>query len=115
MSGCFAEDLTWDLRGLEEQFIKGAAREEDDAELEEIERLVTKGEDEERVKYLKEKRAERRREAWGKVEKAIAHWDGFFRKHEKYFYVGRVVHPSLEGVPIREQCKGQREQKGKET
>lgn len=111
MSGCFAEDLTWDLRGLEEQFIKGTEREEDDRELEEIKKLTETRENGSRVRYLTKRRERRRVEAWGKVEKAIKHWDGFFRNHNKYFYVGKVVHPSLEGEPIRPQCKGQREQR----
>lgn len=111
VSGCFAEDLTWDLRGLEEQFIKGTEREEDDAELEEIERLTATNKNESRVRYLTKRRERRREEAWQKVVKAVNHWDNFFRNHDKYFYVGTVTHPDLSGEPIRPQCKGQREKK----
>lgn len=109
VSGCFAEDLTWDLRGVEEQFIKGAERDEDDAELEEIKALTASGKNDGRARYLTKRRERRRAEAWTKVEKAVNHWDGFFRNHEKYFYVGKVTHPDLSGEPIRPTCKGQQE------
>lgn len=114
VSGCFTEDLTWDLRGLEEQYIKGADRDEDDAELDEIEELTATGKNDGRVRYLAKRRERRRAEAWTKVEKAISHWDGFFRNHENYFYVGKVTHPDLSGEPIRPMCKGQQEKGRKE-
>lgn len=113
VSGCFAEDLTWDLRGVEEQFIKGAERDQDEAELDEIEALTASGENDGRARYLTKRREKRRTEARKKVEQAISHWDAFFRNHDKYFYVGKVTHPDLSEEPIRPMCKGQQE-KGRE-
>ncbi|RPA97269.1 cytochrome b5 [Choiromyces venosus 120613-1] len=106
VSGCFKDDLTWDLRGLEEMYITGDLRAEDDKEISEILRLESTGENDSRVRYLKKRRDKRRKEAWQKVEKAISHWENFFKNHEKYFYVGKVVHPDLSETPVRELCKG---------
>jgi len=109
VSGCFNTDLTHDLRGLEEMYITGTSRVEDDAEAEEIQKLAKEGiqEMQGRIRWLKSRRTKRRQEAWKKVEKQIDHWDNFFRNHDKYFYVGKVAHESLEGTPMRELCKKQ--------
>lgn len=117
VSGCFKEDLTYDLRGVEEQFIEGEERHIDEKEFEEIQRLEateTKDpkslKDEEsirvrgRLRYLKRRREKRRAEARKQVEATIKHWDNFFRDHDRYFYVGRVEHESLEGKPILPVC-----------
>lgn len=103
-SGCFKEDLTWDLRGLEEMFITGKDKEDDDKEMAEIERLERDGGMESRVRYLRKRRDSRRKEAWKQVVKAVDYWDKFFRNHDKYFYVGKVVHPDLTGEPVRKLC-----------
>lgn len=123
VSGCFKEDLTWDLRGLERMYITGENKEEDDKEAAEIAAMEAKeragtlmdglGMHEQakvmgRLKWLRGRRERRAKEAWEKVEKQVKHWDSFFRNHEKYFYVGKVVHPSLEGTPIRELCEKQK-------
>ncbi|KAL7272104.1 hypothetical protein RUND412_005098 [Rhizina undulata] len=117
VSGCFREDLTWDLRGLEEMFITGKELEEDTREAEEIAELekredLTEGlghsEGEKmfgRLRYLKRRRVARRKKAWEKVEKSISHWDGFFRNHEKYFWVGTVSHPDISHDPVRTLCQ----------
>ncbi|KAA8911620.1 hypothetical protein FN846DRAFT_773871 [Sphaerosporella brunnea] len=105
VSGCFAEDLTWDLRGLEEMYITGRGREEDEAELAEISQLRGREGMDGRIRWLQSRRDKRRKEAWQKVAKQVDHWDRFFRAHERYFYVGRVVHESLDGKPVRELCK----------
>ncbi|KAF8539596.1 hypothetical protein BDD12DRAFT_837210 [Trichophaea hybrida] len=127
VSGCFQQDLTWDLRGLEEMFITGKGREEDNAELEEITKLEQQRRDgtlgeglgvhekvkmEGRIRWLKGRREKRRKEAWEKVEKQIKHWDNFFRSHDRYFYVGKVNHPSLEGTPVRELCNKGKQKSG---
>lgn len=108
VSGCFREDLTWDMRGLEEMYIKGAELETDLAEKAEIERLEADGSMAGRVRYLTKRREKRRVDAWDKVVKSIAHWDQFFRDHDKYFYVGIVTHPDISGEPIRELCQKQK-------
>lgn len=122
VSGCFREDLTWDLRGLERMFITGDARRQDDDEAKEIEQLevlerdgkleeglgvhekVKKGG---RLRWLKRRRQKRQQEAWAKVEKQVKHWDNFFRNHVRYFYVGTVVHPSMNADPLRKLCQKQ--------
>jgi hypothetical protein len=119
VSGCFKSDLTHDLRGLEEMFITGKSREEDTKELEEIaeieerKRQLFRAEALEskekirmdgRIRWLKGRREKRRNEAWEKVKAQVDHWDKFFREHDKYFYVGKVVHESLEGKPVPELC-----------
>ncbi|KAH0610472.1 uncharacterized protein H6S33_011999 [Morchella sextelata] len=108
VSGCFREDLTWDMRGLEEMYIKGAELETDLAEKAEIERLEAGGSMAGRARYLTRRREKRRVDAWEKVVKSIAHWDQFFRNHDKYFYVGIVTHPDISGEPIRELCQKQK-------
>lgn len=111
VSGCFREDLTWDMRGLEEMFITGADLETDEAEKAEIERLEADGTMAGRVRYLTRRRQNRRAEAWQKVVKSVDHWDKFFRNHDKYFYVGTVTHPDLSEEPIRELCKSKKPKK----
>lgn len=122
VTGCFQTDLTWDLRGLEEKYIVGDERKIDDQEADEIERLESSHgpsvnvdtDDPEmlrtksRIRYLKRRREKRRQEAWKQVEKVVNHWDSFFRNHDKYFYVGTVVHDhaSLIGKPVPELCGG---------
>ncbi|KAI5813979.1 hypothetical protein BZA77DRAFT_250712 [Pyronema omphalodes] len=111
VSGCFQTDLTYDLRGLEEMFITGKSRSEDDEEIKEISELEMKQElvrVEGRIRWLRQRRQKRRELAVEKVRSAVMHWDRFFREHERYFYVGQVVHESLEGTPIRELCDGKK-------
>ena len=114
ITGCFAEDRTWDLRGVEDMFL------ELDEELDLFEEgkwveLVRKfgsadGEDgkgelsEERKKELRGRVDERRRKAWENVENSINHWDSFFRNHERYKYVGKVIHRDISGDPVRAVC-----------
>jgi predicted heme/steroid binding protein len=121
VSGCFGQDLTWDLRGLEEMYITAP---EDDADAKEIgvleERLRngdggkgfgddnTKGgvNVESRLRWLNRRRDKRRVEARGKVSKQIEHWQKFYADHDRYFFVGSVVHESLEDTPLRSLCAG---------
>jgi len=115
ITGCFAEDRTWDLRGVEEMFI------EHDEELDLFEEgkwaeVIEKfgGGDvegggavelsEERKKELRARVDTRREQAWKKVEKTINHWDNFFRKHDKYRYAGVVIHRDISEEPVRKLC-----------
>ncbi|KAL4766496.1 putative heme/steroid binding domain protein [Aspergillus foveolatus] len=79
VTGCFAEDLTDDLTGVEEMFIQDM------------------------------------RNAKKRVEKQIAHWVGFFGKHQKYFEVGRVVKDGTEDEMKgkRDLCEAARKQRPK--
>lgn len=76
VTGCFQEDLTHDLAGVEEMFIP-VDEEEDLRALSSRERKIQRERD---VRMAK-----------GVVEKTVRHWEGFFRNHNKYFEVGRVV------------------------
>jgi len=100
---------------LEEMFIGGAEKarnERDIGEIRGLEQMLKNrevgGEDklktEGRLRWLKNRREKRREEARKKVKEGIDHWDKFFRDHDKYFYVGTVVHPSMEGKPVPKLC-----------
>lgn len=115
VTGCFAEDRNWDLRGVEGMYLYL------DEELDLFEEgrwgeLVARfgggGEGEggkelgeARKKELRRRAEERRREAWERVVKAIAHWEGFFRNHDKYRYVGVVKHRDISGEPVKPICE----------
>jgi len=103
VSGCFRDDLTWDMRGLERMYIIGKSREEDDRELAEIEELETakkegrfgdglgkheKIKKEGRLRWLKGRREKRRQEAWQKVKTQVDHWDKFFQGARPLFLHG---------------------------
>lgn len=77
VTGCFQEDLTPDLDGVEEMFIP-VDDERDDAKM-------TSGE-------KKVRREQDRRLARARVHKQVAHWEGFFGNSKKYFRVGEVVY-----------------------
>jgi predicted heme/steroid binding protein len=75
VTGCFAEDATNDMRGVEIMYIPV----EDDAE-------------EDLSSGHKKTRAEKdRREAKKKVLKEVEKWDKFYRDSKKYFVIGRLV------------------------
>lgn len=102
MTGCFAEDLTPDLRGVEEMFM---SVDEDESSGRE-----TKDEKKERKLRLERER----RVARKKVRDAVAGWEKMFDggKDGKYFWVGSVKRE--EGWeeklgPVRELCKKVRE------
>ncbi|RAH79853.1 heme/steroid binding domain protein [Aspergillus japonicus CBS 114.51] len=76
VTGCFQEDLTSDLTGVEEMFMPL----DDPAELAALPSGERKKRHEQDVRYAR-----------GRIERAVAHWQGFFRNHQRYFEVGRVV------------------------
>jgi putative protein kinase ArgK-like GTPase of G3E family len=90
VTGCFQEDLTDDLTGVEEMFIPID-------EPEELEKLSS-GE-------RKKRREQDVRLARKRVEKQVNHWVGFFGKHKKYFEVGRVVKDGS----VKDELAGKRE------
>jgi predicted heme/steroid binding protein len=96
VTGCFSEDLTYDLRGVEEMFMPVDTPGDDVG--------MTKGE-------IKKRRERERREARRQVRGAIEHWEGFFGRSGKYFFVGRVVgREGWEGrVKKKELCEKARE------
>ncbi|KAF8476144.1 cytochrome b5-like heme/steroid binding domain-containing protein [Kalaharituber pfeilii] len=112
VTGCFKEDRTWDLRGVEDMYF------ELDDELDLFEagkwaELVEKfgggdgngGLEEGRRRELRRRADERREKAWQKVVDTISYWDGFFRTHEKYVWVGTVKHRDISEDPVRPVCE----------
>ena len=99
VTGCFQEDQTHDLRGVEEMFMPL----DEEAEL----KTLSSGE-------KKIRREQDRRLARTSVQKQVQHWENFFRNHQKYFEVGKVV--GLE-VPEeqRELCQAAKQQRPKRS
>ncbi|KAJ5530405.1 hypothetical protein N7527_003798 [Penicillium freii] len=85
VTGCFKEDLTNDMRGVEIMFLPVEDIEEE---------AVTSAE--KKIRREKELRAARAR-----VEATVKRWSGFFANHAKYFEAGRVVveDGGVEGEP----------------
>jgi predicted heme/steroid binding protein len=81
VTGCFREDLTPDLDGVEEMYIPV----EDDEETNQEEKALLSS----RERKLRREREVR--EAKAKVRAQVEHWEGFFRNHDKYFEVGKVI------------------------
>jgi len=84
VTGCFADDITPDLRGVELMYIPI-----DDAE---IDSQYTSGE----LKKLKE---QERRIARREVENSVKHWVDFFANSKKYTRVGTVKRAEVAGEP----------------
>lgn len=97
VTGCFQEDLTPDLTGVEEMFIPV-----DDED--EVSRLTPA--------QRKVRREQDVRIAKARVRKTVGHWERFFGNHKKYFMVGRVVRgdddDGNEGKRPRELCEAAR-------
>ncbi|PYH92560.1 heme/steroid binding domain protein [Aspergillus ellipticus CBS 707.79] len=98
VTGCFKEDLTPDMRGVEEMYIPI----DDPAEVE----ALTSGE-------KKTRREQDLRLAKQRIDKQVTHWQNFFRNHQKYFEVGRLV--GLEELlvegEVRELCQVAKQQR----
>jgi len=115
VTGCFEEDLTGDLRGVEEMFVP--VHEDDEGE-------GGAGRVKEETREEKRERKVRREREWrvatGQVRDAVRGWESMFDggKGGKYFWVGRVKREEeweeREG-PVRELCQKAREQRPKRT
>jgi len=94
VTGCFEEDLTADLRGVEDMFVPVEDLEEEVG--------MTKSE-------VKNRRAQERRRARKEVAEAIDGWAKLFRgdKAKPYFKVGEVKREEgwLEKLPRRKLCE----------
>jgi len=75
VTACFDEDISPDIRGVEEMYLPVSTPEIDD--------LYTSGQ-------LKAKKEQELRQAKAQVQAAIAHWYNFFHNSPKYLTVGRV-------------------------
>jgi len=83
VTGCFKEDLTADMRGVEMMFVP----------VEDVEdEALTPGQ--KKIRREKELRA-----AKAKVEKTVQRWVVFFRDHKTYFEAGKVVGGEVTGDP----------------
>lgn len=106
VTGCFAEDQTADLRGLEEMFLPV-----DDPE---VDKYFTTAE-------MERMRGEEMAAAKERAFEALNHWVKFFANSKKYHRVGFVKRGEgwLEKLPRRELCaqaqKGRQTRKRKET
>lgn len=91
VTGCFADDLTQDMRGVEEMYLPLDDPETDShwttAEIEKM-------------------RAEERAKAEERAFKALKHWVDFFAKSKKYHRVGYLAREDgwLDKLPRRELC-----------
>jgi predicted heme/steroid binding protein len=99
VTGCFGEDLTPDIRGVEEMFLP--VEQEGDFE------GVSKAEE-------KEIRKRELEEAHEKVQQAISHWEGFYSKG-KYVKVGTIKRDPawLNILPKRKLCESAHKQRPK--
>ena len=93
MTGCFQEDLNPDMAGVEEMFIPVEDVDPEEEGLSSGERKTR------RVKELKDAKAQ--------VRAKVEHWENFFRNHQKYFEVGKIVGvmPKNPDEPKRELCE----------
>lgn len=99
VTGCFQEDQTADMTGVEEMFIPIENDEEE-------EKTLSSGE-------KKTRREQELRQARAQVHKQVAHWENFFRNHKKYFEVGKVI--GLDDLPKEERvlCESARQSRPK--
>ena len=99
VTGCFKEDLTSDMRGVEIMFMPV-----EDVENESITSAQKK------IRREKELRA-----AKARVEGAVKRWTEFFSNHKKYFEAGRVVEDGgIVGEPWP-LCEGAQKQRPKRS
>ncbi|KAL4893667.1 cytochrome b5-like heme/steroid binding domain-containing protein [Aspergillus ambiguus] len=98
VTGCFEEDLTPDLRGVEEMFMP----------IDDSEELQTLSSGEKKIR-----REQDRRLAMARVRQQVQHWQNFFRNHKKYFEVGKVVGMEVEKGEKRELCQAAKQQRPK--
>ena len=87
VTGCFAQDTSGDLRGVEEMFIP--IDDPDD------QREIMMSNAEKKVRREKDKREARKR-----VKQEVEKWEKFYVNSKKYFKVGKVVgQQELSGEP----------------
>jgi len=102
LTGCFAEDLSPDMRGVEDMYIPIES---------EATKSLSKGQ-------LKVKRERDRRVAKKKVKAGIEGWERVFRGEtgRPYFWVGEIKREEgwLEKMPLRKLCKVAEEGRPKE-
>lgn len=90
VTGCFQEDLTGDMTGVEEMYIP--IEDADDSHREKSLTAIEK-----RLRHEKEVREARER-----VQAQVDHWVRFYSTHQKYFAVGKVVPEDTDEEPQTE-------------
>jgi Cytochrome b5-like Heme/Steroid binding domain len=100
VTGCFAEDRTLDMRGIELMYLP-----RDDPD---VDAYWT-------AKELDELKEKELREAKEKVEKGFKHWVDFFANSDKYIKVGTVKREEgwLEKTEPKELCATAEKRRGK--
>ncbi|KIH90805.1 heme steroid-binding protein domain protein [Sporothrix brasiliensis 5110] len=94
VTGCFADDRTGDLRGVEDMFLP--------LDNPEVDSHWTPAE-------LAAKKVQERKDAVKRVHDAVQHWVDFFTKSHKYHYVGKLKRePGWEGE-LKPLCKAAQE------
>lgn len=102
VTGCFKEDLTPDLSGVEEMFLPV-----EDVPQENVSPTEKKMRREREVRLARES-----------IEKTVARWEGFFRNHKRYFQAGRVIGEDRTKDPEfgkRVLCEGAQRQRPKRS
>ena len=103
VTGCFDQDLTPNLSGVEEMFIP--VDDTNDAE----EKSLSSGQ-------RKIRREQDLRHARTQVRKQVQHWENFYRNSQKYFEVGKVVGGEMgrgDKLPLCESAMNSRPKRGK--
>ncbi|KAI9655706.1 MAG: hypothetical protein M1829_000618 [Trizodia sp. TS-e1964] len=103
VTGCFQEDLTPDLRGVDEMYMPRASEDSSSADADDLDvdgKKLTK-------QQVKIRREQERLFARKKVAEGVKHWEDFFGNSDKYFFVGKVKRETgwLEKIPQRELCE----------
>lgn len=103
VTGCFRDDLTDDMRGVEEMFIPVEDNDQDEKE-----RALTEAE--------RREREEREMvEALEKVTRTVEKWQTFYRNHAKYFEVGKLVRDGEGQKKMRPLCESARKARPKRS
>ncbi|OJD19605.1 hypothetical protein AJ78_00462 [Emergomyces pasteurianus Ep9510] len=103
VTGCFEEDRTTDIRGVELMYIP---IEDDDGSP--VEMGMTKAQ-------KKIRREREMREARARVLEQVKHWRDFFANHKDYFEVGRVIGVDRDKGPERELCESAQKRRPKRS
>ncbi|KAI5304577.1 hypothetical protein KEM56_006313 [Ascosphaera pollenicola] len=96
VTGCFAEDRTPDLRGVEQMFMPIEDCEQDPS------KEGCEGEAEMSAAEKKVRREQETRRAKKHVAKAVEGWFKFYDKSDKYVKIGRVI-PEPDGAEFKEE------------
>ncbi|KAK7920323.1 heme binding protein [Apiospora marii] len=101
VTGCFADDRTADLRGVEQMFLPVDDPAEDNKHFGSAQ--------------LAELKREEREEAERKVFEALEHWVNFFARSDKYHKVGTVKREPgwLDKEPLKKLCDAAQQQRPK--